>query len=204
VRLASQLTGFDIDIMTEAQESERRQAEFAERTQLFMDTMNVDEMVAQLLVSEGFATLEEIAYVDLDDLVAIDGFDQNTAEELQARARESLDEINAKAIERAKELGVEQSLFDFEGLTPQMIEALAEDGIKTLEDFATCADWELAGGFTTVDGKRVKDTGLLEKFDMSLEEAQTLIMSARVQLGWVDEADVAPAGGDGDGEEAVA
>ncbi len=185
VRLASQLTGFDIDIMTEAQESERRQAEFAERSQLFMETMNVDEMVAQLLVAEGFATLEEVAYVDIDELVAIDGFDQNTAEELQARARESLDEINAKAIERARALGVEQSLFDFEGLTPQMIEALAEDGIRTLEDFATCADWELAGGYTTVDGKRVKDTGLLEKFDVSLEEAQELVMSAREALGWV-------------------
>jgi N utilization substance protein A len=190
VRLASQLTGFDIDIMTESQESERRQAEFAERTQLFMDTMNVDEMVAQLLVAEGFATLEEIAYVDLDDLISIDGFDDTTAEELQARARESLDEINAKAIERAKELGVEQSLFDFEGLSPQMIQALAEDGIKTLEDFATCADWELAGGYTSVDGKRVKDTGLLEKFDMSLEEAQTLVMNARVQLGWVEAAEI--------------
>jgi transcription termination/antitermination protein NusA len=193
VRLASQLTGFDIDILTDAQESERRQAEFAERTQLFMETMNVDEMVAQLLVAEGFSTLEEVAYVDTDELTSIDGFDQNTAEELQARARESLDEINAKAIEHAKELGVEQSLFDFEGLTPQMFEALAVDGIKTLEDFATVADWELAGGYTTVDGKRVKDEGLLEKFDMSLEEAQTLIMSARVQLGWVDPADLAPA-----------
>ncbi len=194
VRLASQLTGFDIDILTEAQESERRQAEFAERTQLFMDTMNVDEMVAQLLVSEGFANLEEIAYVDLDELTSIDGFDETTAEELQARARESLDEINAKAIERARELGVEQSLFDFEGLTPQMIERLAEDGIKTLEDFATCADWELAGGFTTnAEGKRVKDEGLLEKFDMSLEEAQTLVMNARVQLGWVDPSELASA-----------
>lgn len=204
VRLASQLTGFDIDIMTESQESERRQAEFAERTQLFMDTMNVDEMVAQLLVAEGFATLEEIAYVDLDDLVSIDGFDETTAEELQARARESLDEINAKAIERARELGVEQSLFDFEGLSPQMIQALAEDGIKTLADFATCADWELSGGYTIVDGKRVKDTGLLERFDMSLEEAQTLIMNARVQLGWVDPADLvaaAQAGIDGETDD---
>jgi N utilization substance protein A len=191
VRLASQLTGFDIDILTEAQESERRQAEFAERTQLFMESLNVDEMVGQLLVAEGFATLEEVAYVDLDELASIDGFDQSTAEELQARARESLEEMNAKAIEHAKELGVEQSLFDFEGLTPQMIEALAVDGIKTLEDFATCADWELAGGYTTVDGKRVKDEGLLEKFDMSLEEAQTLVMNARVQLGWVDPADLA-------------
>ena len=121
VRLASQLTGFDIDILTEAQESERRQAEFAERTNHFMETMNVDEMVAQLLVAEGFSTLEEVGYVDIDELTSIDGFDQNTAEELQARARESLEEINARALDHARELGVEQSLFDFEGLTPQMI-----------------------------------------------------------------------------------
>ncbi len=185
VRLASQITGFDIDIMTEAEESERRQAEFAARTNLFMETMNVDEMVAQLLVSEGFATLEEVAFVELDELLTIDGFEESTAEELQARARECLDEINAKAIEKAKELGVEQSLFDYEGLTPQMFAVLAEDGIKTLEDFATCADWELAGGYTTVEGKRVKDDGLLEKFDVGLEEAQTLIMNARLALGWV-------------------
>ena len=191
VRLATQLTGFDIDILTDAQESERRQAEFAERTQLFMESLNVDEMVAQLLVAEGFATLEEVAYVDPEELGSIDGFDQSTAEELQARARESIEEINAKAIEHAKQLGVEQSLLDFEGLTPQMIETLAVDGIKTLEDFATCADWELAGGYTTVDGKRVKDTGILEKYDMSVEEAQTLVMNARVQLGWVDPADLA-------------
>ncbi len=203
VRLASQLTGFDIDILTDAQESERRQAEFAERTNHFMETMNVDEMVAQLLVAEGFGTLEEVAYVDLDELTSIDGFDQNTAEELQARARESLEEINAKALEHAKELGVEQSLFDFEGLTPQMIETLAEDGIKTLEDFATCADWELAGGYTTVDGKRVKDTGLLEKYDMALEEAQTLVMNARVQLGWVDAADLEPKEPEGEAEDAA-
>ncbi|MCB1351638.1 MAG: transcription termination/antitermination protein NusA [Rhodobacteraceae bacterium] len=191
VRLASQLTGFDIDILTEAQESERRQAEFAERTRLFMDSLNVDEMVAQLLVAEGFATLEEVAYVDLDELTSIEGFDETTAEELQARARESLEEINARALERARELGVAQDLFDFEGLTPQMIEALAEDGVKTLEDFATCADWELAGGYTTVDGKRVKDAGLLEKFDMSLAEARHLVMNARVQAGWISAEELA-------------
>ena len=80
---------------------------------------------------------------------------------------------------------MEQSLIDFEGLTPQMLEALAEDDVKTLEDFATCADWELAGGWTTVDGQRVKDDGLLEKFDVSLEEAQNMVMTARLQLGWV-------------------
>ena len=185
VRLASQLTGFDIDIMTEAEESERRQKEFAERTALFMETMNVDEMVAQLLVSEGFETLEEVAYVEIDELLSIEGFDEGTAEELQARARESLEELNAQALEKARELGVKEDLIEYEGLTPQMIRALAEDGILDLEEFARCADWELAGGYTTVDGKRVKDDGLLEKFDVGLEEAQNLVMGARLQLGWV-------------------
>ncbi|SIO49087.1 NusA antitermination factor [Rhodovulum sp. ES.010] len=186
VRLASQLTGLDIDIMTEAEESQRRQAEFEDRTKLFMDTLDLDEFFAQLLVSEGFTNLEEVAYVDIDELLVIDGVDEDTANELQARARDHLEELNRKALEHARELGVEDSLVEFEGLTPQMFEALAEDGIKTLEDFATCADWELAGGWTTVDGERVKDEGLLEKFDVSLEEAQSLVMTARVQLGWVD------------------
>ncbi len=186
VRLASQLTGLDIDILTEAEESSRRQAEFAERTKLFVDALDLDEFFAQLLVAEGFTNLEEVAYVDLDELLSIEGVDEGTAEELQARARDFIEEQNRKAIEAAKEMGVEQSLFDFEGLTPQMIEALAKDGIKTLEDFATCADWELAGGWTTVEGKRTKDDGILEKFDLSLEDAQALIMTARIQLGWVD------------------
>src|SRR6056297_2619536 len=192
VRLASQLTGFDIDIMTEADESERRQREFAEHSAMFMETMNVDEMVAQLLVSEGFESLEEVAYVELDELLSIDGIDENTADELQARARESLEEINQKALERARELGVQDDLIDFEGLSPQMIGKLADDGIFNLEEFARCADWELAGGYTTDEnGKRIKDEGLLEQFDMSLEEAQHLIMRARLQLGWVTEEDVA-------------
>lgn len=205
VRLASQLTGLDIDIMTEAEESERRQKEFEIRSKLFMDTMNVDEVVAQLLVSEGFASLEEVAYVEVDELLTIEGFDQDTADELQARARESLDEKNAKALEAAKSLGVEQSLIDFEGLTPQMMVALAEDGVKTLEDFATCADWELAGGYTTVDGERIKDDGLLESFDVNIAEAQELVMTARLMLGWVTEEqiaeDAATKEGDGTGSE---
>ncbi len=186
VRLASQLTGLDIDIMTESDESTRRQAEFTERTKLFMDTLDIDEMMAQLLVSEGFGNLEEVAYVDVEELLSIDGFDEGTAGELQARARDYLEEQNRKALETARSLGVEDSLVNFEGLTPQMLEALAKDDIKTLEDFATCADWELAGGWTTVGGARVKDEGVLEKFDMSLEEAQHLVMTARVMLGWVD------------------
>ena len=192
VRLASQLTNLDIDIMTEAEESARRQKEFEERTQLFIETLDVDEFFAQLLVSEGFANLEEVAYVELDELLVIDGVDEDTAQELQARAREYLEEQAAKALERAKELGVEESLINFEGLSPQMLEALAEDGVKTLDDFATCADWELAGGWTTVDGERVKDDGVLEKFDVSLAEAQDLVMTARVMLGWVNPDDLAP------------
>ncbi|MGR3480319.1 transcription termination factor NusA [Salipiger marinus] len=190
VRLASQLTGLDIDIMTEEEESKRRQKEFEERTQLFMDTLDLDEFFAQLLVAEGFTNLEEVAYVEQDELLVIDGVDEDTAHELQTRAREHLEEQARKALEHARELGVEDSLVEFEGLTPQMVEALAEDGIKTLEDFATCADWELAGGWTTVDGQRTKDEGLLEKFSVDLAEAQNMIMTARVMLGWVDPEDM--------------
>ncbi len=190
VRLASQLTGLDIDIMTEEEESKRRQAEFEERTKLFMETLDLDEFFAQLLVSEGFTNLEEVAYVEIDELLVIDGVDEGTAEELQTRAREHLEEEARKALEAARELGVEDSLVDFEGLTPQMVEALAKDGVLSLEDFATCADWELAGGWTTVDGERVKDDGILEPFDVSLEEAQNMVMTARIMLGWVDPAEL--------------
>ena len=191
VRLASQLTGLDIDIMTETDESERRQKEFEERSQLFMDTMNVDEVVAQLLVSEGFSSLEEVAYVETDELLVIEGFDQDTVDELQARARESLDEINSKSIAEARELGVTQDLIDFEGLSPQMLVALGKDDVKSLEDFATCAGWELAEGYTTVDGERHKDEGVLESFEVNIQEAQDMIMRARLQIGWVTEEQLA-------------
>ncbi|QBX33657.1 transcription termination/antitermination protein NusA [Paracoccus liaowanqingii] len=186
VRLASQLTGLDIDILTDEEESKRRQAEFNSRTALFMEALDLDEFFAQLLVAEGFTNLEEVAYVDQDELLTIDGVDGDTAAELQARARDVLEAKNKAALDAARALGVEDSLVEFEGLTPQMLEALAKDGIKTLEDFATCADWELAGGWTTVNGARVKDEGLLESFEVSLEEAQTMVMTARVLLGWVD------------------
>ena len=194
VRLASQLTGWSIDILTEEEESARRKVEFEERSRIFMDKMNIDEMVAQLLVSEGFASLEEVAYVDIDELASIDGFDEATAEELQARARESLEEIAAQALEKARTLGAQDDLIAFPGLSPQMILALAEAGVTSLHEFATCADWELAGGFTeTPEGKRVKDDGILEPFDVTLEEAQALVMNARVALGMVDINDLSPA-----------
>jgi N utilization substance protein A len=192
VRLASQLTGLDIDILTEEEESKRRQAEFELRTKLFIDTLDLDEFFAQLLVSEGFTSLEEVAYVEVEELLVIEGVDNDTASELQARAKDYLDAKAKEAMEAALAAGVEQSLIDFEGLTPQMLEALGKDGVKTLEDFATCADWELAGGWTVTDGERTKDDGVLEPFDVSLEEAQNMVMTARVMLGWVDPADLEP------------
>ena len=201
VRLASQLTGLDIDIMTEAQESARRQKEFEARTQLFIAALDLDEFFAQLLVSEGFTNLEEVAYVELDELLVIDGVDEGTAEELQARARDFLEEQARKALESARELGAQDDLIEFDGLSPQMVEALAKDGVFTLEDFATCADWELAGGWTTVDGERVKDDGVLEPFDVSLEEAQNLVMTARVILGWVNPDDLVVVDEEEDTEE---
>lgn len=192
VRLASQLTNLDIDILTEAEESVRRQKEFEERTTLFMETLDLDEFFAQLLVSEGFASLEEVAYVELDELMVIDGVDEETASELQTRAREFIEKETQEALEKLRGLGVEEALLNFEGLSPQMLLALADDDIKSVEEFAKCADWELAGGWTTVDGERVKDDGLLENFGLGLEEAQDLIMTARVILGWVNPDDIAP------------
>jgi len=208
VRLASQLTGLDIDIMTEAEDSERRQKEFEERTGLFMETLDLDEFFAQLLVSEGFTNLEEVAYVEVDELLVIDGVDEDTASELQARARDILEAKAKAAMDEARALGVEDSLVEFAGLTPPMLLALAKDDVKTLEDFATCADWELAGGWTQVDGERVKDDGILEPFDLSLQEAQDMVMTARILLGWVDpadlEADASDAGADVSEEESRA
>ena len=207
VRLASQLTGLDIDILTEEEESRRRQAEFNARTKLFMDTLDLDEFFAQLLVAEGFTNLEEVAYVDLDELLSIEGVDEGTAQELQTRAREHLEAANRAALENARALGAEDSLIEFEGLTPQMVEALAKDGVRTLEDFATCADWELAGGWTTENGQRKKDEGLLEPFGVTLEQAQHLVMTARVMLGWVDPAELsgeADSEQDAEGTEATA
>ncbi|MEP4196320.1 MAG: transcription termination factor NusA [Aliishimia sp.] len=208
VRLASQLTNLDIDIMTEEEESARRQAEFEVRTKLFTDSLDLDEFFAQLLVSEGFTNLEEVAYVEVDELLVIDGVDKDTASELQARAKDYLEAKAAKALENARALGAEDSLISFDGLSPQMVEALANDGVKTLEDFATCADWELAGGWTTENGERVKDDGLLEPYDVSLEEAQHMVMTARILLGWVDpadlEADAEEEDADGETEEVEA
>ena len=127
-----------------------------------------------------------------DELMVIDGVDEETASELQTRAREFIEKETQEALEKLRGLGVEEALLNFDGLSPQMLLALADDDIKSVEEFAKCADWELAGGWTTVDGERVKDDGLLENFGLGLEEAQDLIMTARVILGWVNPDDIAP------------
>lgn len=190
VRLASQLTGWDIDIVTEAEESERRQTEFAERTQIFMEALDVDEMIAQLLSSEGFSSVDEIAYVPLSEITAIEGFDDDTGEEIQNRALEYIDKQAAIMDEERKSLGVADDLAELQGLSPAMLVALGKNDVKTLEDFAGCVPDDLTGWYETVDRKRVREPGMLESYDLTAEEAQYLIMSARVAMGWVEQAEL--------------
>ncbi len=190
VRLASQLTGWDIDILTEQEESERRQKEFNERTQLFMDALDVDEMVGQVLASEGFAQVEELAYVELDEISSIEGFDEDTANELQTRAREHLEKLEAEMDAKRKELGVSDELRTIDGLTSQMLVALGEEGIKTIEDFAGCAADDLVGWTERKDGETKRFEGIFSKFEVTREEAETMIVQARLAAGWITEEDL--------------
>jgi N utilization substance protein A len=192
VRLASQLTGWQIDIMTESQESERRQREFAERTALFQESLDVDEVIAQLLVTEGFAAVEDIAYVEEDELASIEGFDEDTAVELQTRAREFLDREAAELDAKRKELGVEDGVLEVEGVTLPIAVALGEAGVKTIEDLADLSTDEIRGAFENRSGERVRVPGALESFNLSVEDAELLILRARVAAGWIDAADLEP------------
>jgi len=187
VRLASQLTGWDIDILTEEEESQRRQKEFNERTQLFMEALDVDEMVGQVLASEGFSQVEEVAYVDLDEISSIDGFDDETAEELQARAREHLDKLEGELDAKRKELGVEDEVRSIGGITTAMMVALGEDGIKTVEDFAGCAVDDLCGWSERKDGETKRFDGLFAKLDVPRVDAENMILAARLAVGWITE-----------------
>ncbi|MFK0385403.1 transcription termination factor NusA [Agrobacterium sp. NPDC090273] len=191
VRLASQLTGWDIDIMTEQEESERRQKEFNERTGLFMEALDVDEMVGQVLASEGFAQVEELAYVDLDEIASIDGFDEDTANEIQTRAREYLERLEAEMDAKRKELGVSDELRQIDGLTSQMMVALGEDGIKSIEDFAGCAADDLVGWSERKDGETKKFEGIFSKLDVSRVEAENMVLQARLLAGWITEEELA-------------
>ena len=193
VRLASQLTGWDIDIMTEQEESERRQKEFNERTALFMEALDVDEMVGQVLASEGFAQVEELAYVDLGEISSIDGFDEDTADEIQTRAREYLERLEAEMDAKRKELGVSDELRQIDGLTSQMMVALGEDGIKTIEDFAGCAADDLVGWSERKDGETKKFEGIFSKLDVSRVEAENMVVQARLLAGWITAEELASA-----------
>ena len=192
VRLASQLTGWDIDILTEQEESERRQKEFQERSQLFISALDVDEVVGQLLASEGFATVEEIAYVDVDDLAGIEGFDEATATELQTRAREYLDKLEAEQDAERRALGVDDALKAVPGMTTAMLVALGKAGIKTVDDFAGSVPDDLTGWVDRKEGESTRNPGILEGFSLARAEAEAMIMASRVQAGWITEADLHP------------
>ncbi|MGD8354110.1 MAG: transcription termination factor NusA [Methyloceanibacter sp.] len=190
VRLASQLTGWDIDIMTEASESERRQAEFAERSAKFMEALDVDEVIAQLLASEGFTSVEEVAFVDTDEISSIEGFDEETAGEIQTRAREHLERLEAELDSKRKELGVSDELLQLEGLNTAMLVALGENDVKSLEDLADCATDDLAGWIERQDKETTRFPGFLDGFGMTRPQCEDLILAARVKAGWIDEADL--------------
>ncbi len=192
VRLASQLTGWDIDILTEQEESERRQAEFESRTKIFVEALNLDEVVGQLLASEGFGSIEELALVDEKEIAGIEGFDEGTAKELQERAKEYLDKQEAELDAKRVELGVEDAVKDVPGVTTAMLVKLGENGVKTVEDLAGCATDDLTGWTERKDGESKHEAGFFDGLDVSREDAEALIMQARIKAGWVTEAELAP------------
>ena len=181
VRLASMLTGWDIDILTEAEESERRSEEFRKRSQMFMDALDVDDVIAHLLVTEGFTEVEEVAFVPLEDIAGIEGFDEDVATELRQRARAFLAEQNERLTARRRELEVSDEVAAIPGLTPAMLVTLGEAGIKTLDDLADLATDELCD----------RSDGILRSHDLSEADANAIIMAARAH--WYPEAEATAA-----------
>ena len=196
VRLASQLTGWDIDILTEQEESERRQKEFAERTQMFMEALDVDEVIAQLLVTEGFAIVEEVAFVDLSEIAHIEGFDEDTAErDPDARARISREAGSRARRQAPRTRRRRRHRPRSPGVTTAMMVALGENGIKTVEDLADCATDDLIGWTERKkekDAEAVRHKGFLDGFEIGRKDAEDMIMSARVLAGWIKAEDLAP------------
>ena len=187
VRLASQLTGWDIDILTEAEESERRQKEFAERTTIFMEALDVDEVVGQLLASEGFRSVEELTYVDVSELASIEGFDEDTAAEIQNRATSYLAKIEAELDARRAELGVSDDLLSIPGLTVAMMVKLGENEVKTIEDLAGCATDDLLGWTERRGTETVRTPGYFDGFEVTREDAEAMVMEARRLAGWISD-----------------
>ena len=187
VRLASELSGWEIDILTEDQESERRQNEFQERTNLFIEALDVDELLAQLLVTEGFSEIEEVAMVEVDEITNISGFDEETSQEIQARANDYLEKENLLLEEKRKDLKVQDDLLEMEELSMKMIIKLGENDVKSLEDFAYCSTDDLIGWDEYIDGEKTHESGILESFDLSEDYANELIMKARKLIGIIEE-----------------
>ncbi len=176
VRLAGQLTGHQIDIMTEAAESEKRQKEFVERSELFEKELELDETLAQLLVAEGFTSLEEVAYVETEELATIEGLDEDVAAELQNRAQEALERREQNFRDARRALGVEDALAEIPGLTEEMLVRLGTKGIKQLDDLADLSTDELIG---KGDKRREIPAGLLVAFNISVDDGNAIIMAAR-------------------------
>ena len=188
VRLASQLTGWQIDLITESADSERYQKEFQERTNLFMKALDADETLAQLLASEGFESVEEIAFVAPEDFITIEGFDKDVAEELQERAREFLDRVAVENDTKRRELGVEDDVMELDSMTPSFAVKLGEQGVKTVEDVAGLVPDDITGYREPgPDGKPVWVEGILKKGEMRKDDAQMFIMKARVIAGWIEQ-----------------
>jgi len=179
VRLASKLIDFEIDILTEKEESEKRQAEFKDKTEVFVKNLEVDETLGQLLVAEGFSSIEEINQSTKDEISKIDGIDENTAKELQERAKEYLIKEKENIGKKLKDLGVEENLINHKNLTPGMLLTLGEKKIKSLKDFAELSTDELIGGYDEKKGTRFKIEGYLEEFALTKDEADDLIINAR-------------------------
>ncbi len=190
VRLASQLTGWDIDILTDSDESERRQAEFTQRSELFAEVLDVDEMIAQLLASEGFSTIDEVAFVAVDEIADIEGFDEDTAVELQTRAREHIEKHETELKARLLELKVDEELATIPGLTTAMLVKLGENDIKNIEDFAGFATDELTGWVERNEGEATRHAGIFSAREISPADAEGMIMLARVKAGWITEEDL--------------
>ena len=179
VRLASKLIDFEIDILTEKEESDKRQLEFKEKTEIFVKNLEVDETLGQLLVAEGFSSVKEISQASLDEIIKIEGIDKNTANELKERAAEYLVKEKENIEKKLKDLGVNDDLINHKGLTPGMLLTLGEKKIKTLKDFADLSTDELIGGYDEKKGIRYKIEGYLEEFALTNNEADNLIINAR-------------------------
>ena len=179
VRLASKLTNYEIDILTDKEDSERRQAEFKERTETLIKNLEVDETLGQLLVSEGFTSIEEIAQSTPEKISKIDAIDEETSKELISRSKENLLKEKEAIAQKLKELGVEDSLINLKGMTQGMLVILGKKNIKKLNDFADLSSDELIGGYDEIKGKKIRIEGYLEEFTLSRKEADDLIMAAR-------------------------